>query len=178
MSWEHLHIISHSFPIVLTVSGAVVGLIGWWQDRQALEMWGLVSFIIAAAFVAPAYLTGLAAADVIADRTFVRPSVVQTHRFWATWAAIPVFSAGALAVFSFYERNDRRLRHFVLLVGLFASFVVAYAAWLGSKIEHGDHDQTSSNSGCPRTFDRAACEFVYSTASVVHTIGNRLGDQV
>lgn len=147
MSWEHLHIISHSFPIVLTVSGAVVGLIGWWQDRQALEMWGLVSFIIAAAFVAPAYLTGLAAADVVADRTFVRPGVVQTHRFWATWAAIPVFSAGALAVFSFYERNDRRLRHFVLLVGLFASFVVAYAAWLGSKIEHGDYDQTSSNGG-------------------------------
>ena len=107
MSWEHLHIISHSFPIVLTVSGAVVGLIGWWQDRQALEMWGLVSFIIAAAFVAPAYLTGLAAADVVADRTFVRPGVVQTHRFWATWAAIPVFSAGALAVFSFYRQFAR-----------------------------------------------------------------------
>lgn len=147
MSWEYLHIISHSFPIVMTMSGAVVGLVGWWQDREALEMWGLVSFIIAAAFVAPAYLTGLAAADVVADRTFVRPGVVQTHRFWATWAAIPVFSAGALAVFSLHERNDRRLRHFVLLLGLFASFVVAYAAWLGSKIEHGDYAQTSENSG-------------------------------
>ena len=130
----------------MTVSGAFVGLVGWWKDCKALEMWGLLSFIIAAAFVAPAYLTGLAAADVVADRMFIRPSIVQTHRFWATWAAIPVFSAGALAAFSLHERNDRKLRHFVILVGCFAMFVVSYAAWLGSKIEHGDDAQTSSKS--------------------------------
>ncbi len=96
--------------------------------------------------MAPAYLTGLAAADVVADRTFVRPGVVQTHRFWATWAAIPVFSAGALAAFSLHEREDRRLRHFVLSVALFASLLIAYAAWLGSQVEHGPDSVTASGS--------------------------------
>lgn len=144
MSWEHLHLISHSFPIVMTVSGALVGLFGWLRDRESLELWGLTALIIAAAFVAPAYMTGLAAADVVADRTFVRPGVVQTHRFWATWAAIPVFTAGALAVFSLHERDDRRLRHFVLLVGLFASLVVGYTAWLGSRVVHGPDAEGSA----------------------------------
>ncbi len=138
MTWEHLHLIAHSFPIVMCVSGTLVGLFGWLRGKPELEIWGLVALVIAAAFVAPAYLTGLAAADVVADRTFVRPGIVQTHRFAATWAAIPVFTAGALAAFSLHERDDRRLRHFVLIVGILAGVAVAYAAWLGSRIEHGD----------------------------------------
>ncbi|MXX77961.1 MAG: hypothetical protein F4Z33_03035, partial [Gemmatimonadales bacterium] len=97
MSWEHLHIISHSFPIVLAASGSAVGLYGWARDREPLELWGLVALVIAGAFVAPAYLTGLAAADVVADPTIVRPRIVQTPRFWATWAALPAFTAGARA---------------------------------------------------------------------------------
>lgn len=137
MNWEYLHLVSHSFPIVLSASGSLVGLFGWLRGRESLELWGLVALVIAAAFIAPAYLTGLAAADVVADRTFVRPGIVQTHRFWATWAAIPVFSAGVLAVFALYERDDRQLRRFVILVGLLATAVVGYAAWLGSRIEHG-----------------------------------------
>ncbi|MDX1395524.1 MAG: dipeptidase [Gemmatimonadota bacterium] len=138
MTWEHLHLIAHSFPIVMCVSGTLVGLFGWARDRPELETWALVALVIAAAFVAPAYLTGLAAADVVADRIFVRPGIVQTHRFAATWAAIPVFTAGALAAFALHERDDTRLRRFVLIVGLLASAAVAYAAWLGSKIQHGD----------------------------------------
>ena len=144
MSWEHLHILSHSFPIVLAACGSVVGLYGWARDREPLELWGLVALVIAGAFVAPAYLTGLAAADVVADRTFVRPGIVQTHRFWATWAAVPAFTAGALAAFALYERDDRRLRHFVLLVGLFATFMIGIAAWQGSKIVHGPNENAGA----------------------------------
>lgn len=143
MSWEHLHNLSHSFPIVLAACGSVVGLYGWARDRESLELWGLVALVIAGAFVAPAYLTGLAAADVVADRTFVRPGIVQTHRFWATWAAVPAFTAGVLAAFALHERDDRRLRHFVLLVGLLATFMIGIAAWQGAKIVYGP-DETSS----------------------------------
>ena len=150
MSWEYLHLIMHSFPIVLSVSGALVGLFGWWRDRETLELWGIVALLIAGAFVLPAYLTGLAAADVVADRTFVRPGIVQTHRFWATWAAIPLFTAGALAGFSLHEREDRRLRRFVLLVGLFATLVVGYTAWLGSRIEHGPETESAFSGGPAR----------------------------
>lgn len=140
MTWEYLHLIAHSFPIVLTVSGTLVGLLGWARGKPELERWALVALLIAAGFVVPAYVTGLAAADVVADRTFVRPGVVQSHRFAATWAAIPVFTAGALAAFALHEREDRRLRRFVLLVGLGAALAIGWAAWQGARIQHGDRE--------------------------------------
>jgi len=135
VTWEYAHLVAHSFPIVLTVTGALTGLFGWWRGRTDLEKWGMVALVIAAAFAAPAYFTGLSAADVAADRTFVRPGVVQTHRFWATWALIPLFTSGALAVVALKE-SDRRLRRFTLVLGLFAACAVGLAAWKGSKIRH------------------------------------------
>ncbi|MDH3732922.1 MAG: hypothetical protein OEU54_05280 [Gemmatimonadota bacterium] len=154
MTWEHFHIIAHSFPIVMCLSGTLVGLFGWVRDRPELETWGIVALLIGGAFVLPAYLTGLAAADVVADRTFIRPGIIQTHRFAATWAAVPVFTAGALAAFALHERDDRRLRHFVLIVGLVAGVAIGYAAWLGSKIQHGEAanaDVASVSAGIPGT---------------------------
>jgi len=149
VSWEYVHLIAHSFPIVLSVSGTLVGLFGWLTGRPELERWALIALVIAAAFVLPAYLTGLAAADVVADRMFVRPGIVQSHRFAATWAAIPVFTAGALAVFALHERDDRRLRRFVLLVGLVGSVAIGYAAWKGAHIQHGDHEAAPAGASVP-----------------------------
>lgn len=151
MTWEYLHLIAHSFPIVLSVSGTLVGLFGWARGKPELERWALIALLIAAAFVVPAYLTGLAAADVVADRTFVRPGVVQSHRFAATWAAIPVFTAGALAAFALHERDDRRLRRFVLLVGLGAGLAIGWAAWQGARIQHGDRASAAPAAAIPAT---------------------------
>lgn len=136
MSWEYLHLVTHSFPIVLSVSGAIVGLCGWIAAREELERWGILALAVGGAFAIPAYVTGLAAADVIADRTFVRPSVVQSHRVGATWALIPLLLAAALAGFSWFQPEDRRLRRFVLLLGLLAAGVTGWTAWLGARIEH------------------------------------------
>lgn len=136
MNWEYLHLVTHSFPIVLSMTGAGVGLVGWGTGRPELERWGVLALLVGGAFVVPAYFTGLAAADVAAERTFVRPSVVQDHRFAATWAMVPLLLAGALAGFSLYDREDARLRRFVLLVGLVAAGAAGYAAYLGSGIEH------------------------------------------
>lgn len=139
LNWEHLHLITHSFPIVLGVSGALVGLFGWARGHQSLEVWGVVALLLGGLFVVPAYFTGLAAADIVAERTFVAPGVVQTHRYWATYAAIPLLAAGVFAGFALHEK-DPRLRRFVLVVGLVSALVVAYAAWLGSQIKHADAD--------------------------------------
>ena len=138
MDWEYLHLITHSFPIVLSIAGSSVGFFGWSSGREELERWGILALLIAGIFVIPAYVTGLAAADVPLDRTFVRPSAVQTHRFASTWASLPLLLAGVLAGFSLLdEADDRRLRRFVLVVGALGAAVTAWAALLGSRIEHG-----------------------------------------
>lgn len=136
MSWELVHLLTHPFPIVLALTGAAVGLVGWLGGTETLERWGIVSLLIAGAFAVPAYATGIAAADVVAERTFVRPSAVQTHRSWATWAAVGLVTAGIFAGFSLAQPRDRRLRRFVLLVGMAAAALTAYAASRGGRIAH------------------------------------------
>lgn len=136
MTWEYLHLISHSFPIVLFATGAVAGAAGWAAGREELERWALIAFLVGGVFAVPAYFTGLAAADVEEARTFVWAGAVQTHRTAATWAAILLLLTGILAAFALWEREDRRLRRFVLLLGVVAAAATGWAAHLGSRIEH------------------------------------------
>lgn len=137
MSWEYLHLIVHQFPIVLAVAGAAIGLGGWAAGRTELERYGVLSMLLAGVAALPSYYTGLAAADTAVRRTFVQPGVVEHHRTWATWSAVLLVSAGVFAGFSLWQPEDGRLRRFVLLVGLAASGLTGYAAWLGGQIVHG-----------------------------------------
>ncbi len=136
-TWEYLHLIANPFALVLTATGAVVGLIGWAIGRESLERWGLLSLLLGGLLAIPAYLTGLTAADVVSTRTFVRPSVVQTHRVWATWALVLLMAQGVFAAFALYQPDDRRLRRFVLTVGLAAAALTGWVAYLGGTIVHG-----------------------------------------
>ncbi len=137
MNWEYLHLVTHSFPIVLSLTGALVGLAGWAAGRPDLERWGIVALLVGGVFAIPAYITGLAAADVVSERTFVQPSDVQSHRYGATFALVPLILGGVLAGFAMYEQEDARLRRFVLLIAAIAAAVTGYAAYLGARIEHG-----------------------------------------
>lgn len=136
-TWEYLHIVAAPFAIVLAVTGALVGVGGWIAGRERLERWGLVALLLAAVTAVPAYVTGLTAADVAAARTFVEPSLVQTHRTWATWTAVVSASVGVFAAFSLLQPGDARLRRFVLVSGLAAAVLAGWTAFLGGKIIHG-----------------------------------------
>lgn len=137
MNWEYLHLISHPFAIVLPIVGAAVGLAGWVVGREELERWGVLAVLLGGAAAVPSYFTGIAAADDVAQRIFITPSVVQTHRTWATWAAVLLVSATIFAGYSIVQPRERRLRRFVLLVAVPAALLTGFAAYRGGMIEHG-----------------------------------------
>ena len=53
MDWEYIHLISHPFPIVLSIVGSLTGLVGWAAGRESLERYGLVSLLIAGVMAIP-----------------------------------------------------------------------------------------------------------------------------
>lgn len=136
-TWEYLHLVAVPFTVVLAVAGTLVGLAGWAAGRDGLERWGVLSLALAGVMAVPSYLTGLTAADVAATRTFVQPSLVQTHRSWATWTAVLAVAQGIFAVFSLLQPDDERLRRFVLSLGLGVAALAGWTAFLGGKIVHG-----------------------------------------
>jgi len=144
MNWEYLHLISHPFAIVLPIAGATVGLAGWVARREELERWGVLAVLLGGIAAIPSYFTGIAAADDVAQRIFVTPSVVQTHRTWATWAAVLLITAAIFAAYSIVQPAERRLRRFVLLVAAGASLLTGFAAYRGGMIEHGDEPTGSA----------------------------------
>jgi len=149
LSWDYLHLVTHPFPIVLATIGMGAGLLGWMLDREGLERYGIISLLIAGALAIPSYGTGLAAADVVAERTFIQPSIVQTHRTWATFAAFALLTCGVFALFSLLQPNDRRLRRFVFVIAVPTVMLTAFAAFRGGKIEHdagADAESVSSMS--------------------------------
>lgn len=149
MTWEYLHLVAHPFPIVLALTGVGTGIVGWVLGREELELYATVSLLLAGVLSVPAYYTGIAAADTVASRTFVEPSLVETHRTWATWAGVGMVTTAVFAGFSLWQGarrpEDRRLRRFVLLMGALSGAVVAYAAWIGGHIVHGEPGTEETN---------------------------------
>ena len=136
-TWEYLHLVAVPFTVVLVVAGALVGLGGWVAGREGLERWGILALLVAGVMAVPSYVTGLTAADVAATRTFVEPSLIQTHRSWATWTTVLLVSQAVFAAFSLAQADDGRLRRFVLVVGVGGAVLAGWAAFLGGKIVHG-----------------------------------------
>lgn len=149
MSWEYLHLVTHPFPVVLALVGSAAGLCGWAGGREALERYGTLSLLLAGVAAIPAYFTGIAAADTAAARTFVEPSLVQTHRTWATWTTVALVTVGAFAAFSLWQFSDRRLRRLVLVTGLAAAILLAWTSWLGGHIVHGKPGGEVGEAGAP-----------------------------
>jgi membrane dipeptidase len=138
MSWEYLHQISQPFSVVFAITGVGVGIAGWLLDRESAERFAVASLVLAGVFVLPAFVTGLAAGDVEASRTFVERSPVTTHRIWSIWATVGLVMSGTLATFSLLQAGDRRLRRFVIAASVLTAGAVAYAGYVGLLIRHGD----------------------------------------
>lgn len=151
MNWEYLHLISHPFAIVLPIAGAAVGLVGWALGREELERWGVLAVLLGGLFAIPSYFSGIAAADDVAQRTFITPSVVQTHRTWATWAAVALATAGIFAGYSIFQPRESRLRRFVLLVAAGAAVLTGFAAYRGGLIEHGEAQDAAEDAAAAET---------------------------
>ena len=158
MNWEYIHLISHPFSIVLSLVGAAVGLAGWISGRESLERYGVLSILLGGIGVLPSYFSGIAAADDMAQRVFVTPGVVQTHRTWATWAAIALVTSAVFAAYSLTQPKEGRLRRFALIVGTGAALLMAVAGFRGGKIEHGDESRVETERGLSAATEQPAEE--------------------
>jgi len=169
MNWEYLHQISQPFSAVLAVVGVSVGLVGWARSREALERYAIVSLLLAGLFSIPAFVTGLAAADVEEARTFVEASPVMTHRIWSIWATVGLLISATFAGFSLLQAGDRKLRRFVIVISILSAGVAAYSAYSGLLIRHGAGSPVSTPGGLePPSAHAAQTNTVSDAARRIH----------
>jgi uncharacterized membrane protein len=141
LTWKYIHLVLNPFPIVLSVVGTVVGLAGWATGRASWERYGVTTLLLAGLVVLPTYYSGIAAGDVVSQRTFVTPGLIETHRSWATWTLFVILADGAFAAFSVRQLEDARLRRFVLLVGIVTATMAGVTGYMGGRIAHGPEER-------------------------------------
>lgn len=134
LTWKYIHLVLNPFPIVLSVVGMAVGLAGWILDKPAWERYGVASLFLAGLSVLPTYYSGISAGDVVSQRTFVTPGLIETHRTWATWTLLAVLADGVFAAFSLRQPEDGRLRRFVLLVGVLTACLIGVTGYYGGRV--------------------------------------------
>lgn len=149
ITWKYIHLVLNPFPIVLAITGTAVGLVGWATGREGWEKWAIAALLLAGIAAPFTYYSGIAAGDVVAQRTFVKPGVIQTHRTWATWTVITVVADGVFAAFSLTQPGDSRLRRFVILVGILCSVLAGVTGFFGGRIAHGPEEERGGMGGGP-----------------------------
>ncbi len=147
LTWKYVHLVLNPFPIVLSVVGMAVGLAGWILDRPSWERYGVTSLFLAGLVVLPTYYSGIAAGDVVSQRTFVTPGLIETHRTWATWTLLAVLADGVFAAFSLRQPDDGRLRRFVLMVGVLTACLAGVTGFMGGRIAHGADERARPAAG-------------------------------
>ena len=140
MTWKYIHLVLNPFPIVLSITGTAVGVAGWIAGRPSWERWGVIALLLAAVVAPFTYYSGIAAGDVVSQRTFVQPGLIQTHRTWATWTLIAIVADGVFAAFSAFQAEDSRLRRFVILVGVVCTVLAGITGFMGGRIAHGPEE--------------------------------------
>ena len=141
MNLAHVHLLLNHVPTVgfaIAVSLLVISLV-YTDDRLQRLSFGLM-FLIAVVTL-PLYLTGVAAAELIADRPEVSTALIRAHEDAALSAFVVMQLAGGAAWLALWQwrrfaRPPRGMVLSVLLFSLVAMGLMAYAANLGGSIRH------------------------------------------
>ncbi|UYZ59772.1 hypothetical protein [Hymenobacter latericus] len=139
MNEAHLHLLLNHVPILGSLAGFVILLVGALRRNASVTKTGLIMLLVAAAAAVPTQLTGEGAEELIEHRPGISHRLIHEHEEAAELAFWALELTAALALVALMLWQHARARLLVLLtVGAAAvSFaLMAYAGWEGGKISH------------------------------------------
>jgi uncharacterized membrane protein len=141
MNLAHLHLLLNHVPTVGFAVGLCLFLAGLLQKDEKVQRVSLAVLFAVAVLCIPAYLTGVAASEIMLDRPGISAELMEAHQDAALSAFAVMELAGGLAWLALWQfrRSARASRPLLvtivcLSVGAFA--LMAQAANLGGGIRH------------------------------------------
>jgi len=141
MTATHLHLLLNHVPVLGTAFGLGLLAFGIWRKSNDLQKAALGTFVIAALFGVPAYLTGEPAEEGIESLPGVTGGFIERHESAASIAFTGILILGVIALLGllFFRRGKDVAAPFAILVMLGAFAVTGLMAWtanLGGQIRH------------------------------------------
>lgn len=140
MNSAHLHLMLNHFPVVGLVFA--LALLGWGALRKnpSLAKGGFAALVVVAILAVPAFLTGEPAEKIAESLPGVSRPIIEQHEDVAKAAFIVTLVAGVAALVGIWLTRGKAVASWyaslVLLVGLVAAGLMAWAANLGGKVRH------------------------------------------
>jgi len=141
MTIPHVHLLLNHFPVLGAVAGLGLLLLSLVRRSEALKRAGLEVWFVVSLLTFPAYLSGNAAEQAIAERPDVSMAFIAAHEDAAVWALALMQITGVLAWLALWK--ERRATHAsplplaaVLLLSVLTVAAMARTATLGGEIRH------------------------------------------
>jgi uncharacterized membrane protein len=153
MNLAHLHLLLNHVPTVGFAVGVCLFLIGLLQKDDKLQRASLGILFAVAALSIPAYLTGVAASEIMLDRPGISTELMEAHQDAALSAFALMEMTGGLAwlalwQFRRYAQAPRPVLVAIVFLSVGSFALMAQAANLGGGIRHPEIvslDETAVN---------------------------------
>jgi uncharacterized membrane protein len=141
MNTTHLHLLLNHVPVLGTVFGLLILLIGCWRKSDELKKAALILFTLTTLVTVPVYLTGEPAEDAVERLPGVSKSIIEKHEEAAVVAFTGIIVLGVVSLVGLLRyRHDRILPPWFTSSAIVASLIVcglmAWTSNLGGQVRH------------------------------------------
>jgi uncharacterized membrane protein len=141
MDAAHIHLLLNHFPVVGTLIGGAIFIVGLFRKEALLQLTGLATLFAVSLVGVPVFLTGEGAEEAVEHLPGVTEAVIHEHEEWAEAAIWAIGAMGLLSAASFVAvwRRMKFARYAALAVMLLVLVdfaLVAKTANLGGQIRH------------------------------------------
>ena len=148
MNATQIHLALMYVPVLLSIAGVVMLIIGMVQKNATFLKTALFTLLIGGLFTIPVYLTGEGTEEVVEHLPGVSEPVMEQHEEMGKNAfSIAVLEALLCAIgLLFFNKTSfsRLFRPIILVVALASAGVMTYTAHLGRQVRHAEMHSTDA----------------------------------
>lgn len=141
MNDAHLHMAVNHFPIIGTIFGFGILIVGLVLKNKTLQNTSYVLFIVAAIFAAFSMGTGEGAEEIVEDMPSIGKQIIHEHEELAEKLAVLLYVLGSLSLIGLYlnfknHSKAKLLSFFVLGIATAGLFLIQKVGTSGGEIRH------------------------------------------
>lgn len=141
MNDAHLHLIVNHFPIIGTIFGFGILIVGMLLKNNSVKNTAYVLFIVAAIFAALSMATGEGAEELVEDMPNIGKKIIHEHEELAEKLAIALYVLGTASLFALFlsvkkNSKEKLVSYFILGLAFVAIFLSQKVGTSGGEIRH------------------------------------------
>ena len=156
MNEAHYHMVVNHFPIIGTILGLGIILIGFSIKNKSVINTAYGLFIIAAIFAAASMATGDEAEEMVEDMPNIGKKIIHEHEEIAEKFALILYVLGSVSIVGFYFNLTNNIKskittYAAILISIVGVYFAQKTGTTGGEIRHTEIRSTPSNTSVIET---------------------------